>query len=100
MRVLKTSAFFVFTGRTLKDEEVFYRKIVGKPGERRLIFFSKRMLENVQPDDILMSDDTYKIRPRINGCSHVFIISLVAYNSVSKFTFKICIITNNAKCPV
>lgn len=72
-----------FTGRTLKDEESFFQKLVGLPGQKSLLFYSKRFLENVQPDDVLMADDTYKIRPRINGCKHVFVISLVAFNSVS-----------------
>jgi len=71
-----------FTVRTQDDEDTFYNGVTGIQGEESVVFASRRMLQAIQPDDVVAGDDTYKLRPYVHCSAHVFIVSLYAYGEV------------------
>ena len=74
---------YAYLGRTLDDEEEFFHGIVGPEGHQSLVFTSKRLLNIVKTHDIIGSDATFRITPRLLGAEQVFIVSLLAFNKVS-----------------
>ncbi len=76
--------FAYLSGRTIDDKQTFYRGLVGQPGEESLVFCSDRQLKMVLESDVVASDPTYRITPRLLGGLQVMILAVFAFGHVRR----------------
>ncbi len=74
--------FAYLSGRTKDDKQLLYQGLVGEPGQQSLVFCSDRQLKLVLSSDVVASDATYKITPRLHGSLQVMIVAVFAYGHV------------------
>ncbi|KAK3929836.1 Zinc finger protein 621 [Frankliniella fusca] len=74
---------FAHLGLSLDDGAQLYQGKVGPDGEESLVFASPRALKMVLESDVVASDATFKITPRLLGALQVMIFAVFAFGHVS-----------------
>ncbi|KAK3933074.1 hypothetical protein KUF71_017335 [Frankliniella fusca] len=70
---------FAHPGRTLDDGAQLYQGKVGPDGEESLVFASPRALKMMLESDVVASDATFEITPRLPGALQVMIFAVFTF---------------------